>query len=222
MCRPSSSSRRAAGDGSVVTESGPAEWASIDERHALAESVRRLLDAVVTTGASPAELSTAAAAIEQVAASLARSVVRQDIATEPDSYRAHMSLVSGPAHPVAPQLTLERTQDGAVGDVVVGPVFQGGPGLVHGGIIALLIDHAMGFVANRSDRPAMTVQLTLRYRRPTPLGVPLTVTARLDRIEGRKLHLSASITARGQLTAQADAIFLRLTADNVERVFAQG
>ncbi len=205
-----------------MTEPDQAEWGSIVERRALAESVRRLLDAVVTTGASPAELSAAAVAIDQVTASLAESVVRQDPAVEPDSYRAHMSLVGGLSHPAAPQLTMQLTPDGAIGDVVVGPVFQGGPGLVHGGIIALLIDHAMGYVANRSDRPAMTVQLTLRYHRPTPLGVPLTVTVSLDRVEGRKLHLSASITARGQVTVRADAIFLRLTAGDLQRVFAQG
>jgi acyl-coenzyme A thioesterase PaaI-like protein len=98
-------------------------------------------------------------------------------------------------------------------------VFQGGPGLVHGGIIALLIDHAMGYVANQSDRPAMTASLTLRYRRPTPLGEPLTVAVRLDREVGRKLHLSATISAGGHVTAEADAIFVRLTEDNLERVF---
>ncbi len=207
----------------MVTQPGPAQWASADERRALAESIRSLLDVVVTTGASPAELSAAAAAIDQVTASLAGSVVRQDPAVTPDSYRTHMSLVGGLSHPVAPQLTLARMHDGAVGDVVVGPVFQGGPGLVHGGIIALLIDHAMGYVANnRPDRPAMTVQLTLRYVRPTPLGVPLTVAAHLDRIDGRKLHLSASVTAGGHVTVQADATFLRLTPGNLERVFAQG
>jgi acyl-coenzyme A thioesterase PaaI-like protein len=198
-----------------------AEWASSEERRALGESVRRLLDVVVTTGASPAELGSAAADIDEIAARLAGSVVRQAPAVDPDSYRAHMSLVGGRSHPVAPELLLELTADGAVGNVVVGPAFQGGPGLVHGGISALLIDHAMGYLANGLSEPAMTVRLTLRYRQPTPLGEPLTVTARLDRVDGRKLHLSASIAARGRVTVDADAIFLKLTPDNLEHVFAR-
>ena len=139
-----------------------------------------------------------------------------------DSYRAHMSLVGGISHPTAPQLTMELHGDGGTGEVVIGPVFQGGPGLVHGGIIALLIDHAMGCVAARPDRPAMTVQLAMRYHRPTPLGVPLTVSVTLDRIEGRKLHLSATITAQDQVTVEADAIFLTLTTDNLATVFRRG
>jgi acyl-coenzyme A thioesterase PaaI-like protein len=182
----------------------------------LGESVRRLLEAVVTTGATPDDLAAAATAVDSVTAALAAAARPPARTSGTDGYPR---LVGDPAHPVAPQLTLQLTDDGAVGHVEVGPVFQGGPGLVHGGIIALLIDHAMGYVANQSDRPAMTASLTLRYRRPTPLGEPLTVAVRLDREVGRKLHLSATISAGGHVTAEADAIFVRLTEDNLERVF---
>jgi len=175
---------------------------------------------VVQTGASPADLQAAAVAIDSVTASLAGPVVRAGLAIDADSYRAQMSLVGGLSHPAAPQLVLEETEHGVTGEVTVGTVFQGGPGLVHGGILALLIDHAMGCVAAGPQRPAMTVRLSLRYRRPTPIGVPLTVAARLDRIEGRKLHLSATISAEGQVTVEADAIFLTLTTRNLQSVFA--
>jgi acyl-coenzyme A thioesterase PaaI-like protein len=129
-----------------------------------------------------------------------------------------MSLVGGLSHPAAPQLELEVTEHGGTGQVTVGPAFQGGPGLVHGGILALLIDHATGCVAARPERPAMTVRLSLRYRWPTPIGVPLTVAVRVDRIEGRKLHLSATISADGQVTVDSDAIFLTLTTENLASV----
>jgi acyl-coenzyme A thioesterase PaaI-like protein len=195
------------------------EWAASDERRSLGASVRRLLDTVVTTGAGPAELLAAAAAVDQITARLAATTVRQNHVIEPDSYPAHMSLVGGVSHPAAPQLVLAATGDGAAGYVTIGPVFQGGPGLVHGGIIALLVDHAMGYVANRAMEPAMTVRLAIRYRRPTPLGIPLTVAARMDRVEGRKLHLSASITASGEVTAAAEGLFLRLTQGNLDQVF---
>jgi acyl-coenzyme A thioesterase PaaI-like protein len=130
-----------------------------------------------------------------------------------------MSLVGGWSHPIAPQLNMDVREDGGSGEVVVGRLFQGGPGLCHGGVVALLIDHAMGCVANRPDRPAMTVRLDLRYRRPTPLEVPLTVAVRLDRIEGRQLHLSATVTARDEITVEADGVFLILTTENLDAVF---
>lgn len=196
-------------------------WSPSQERTTLAEALRRLLDVVVQSGASPAELRAAAIAIDSVADRLAGPVLRADMAIDGDSYRSHMSLVGGLSHPAAPQLVLEQNEHGVSGEVTVGPVFQGGPGLVHGGVLALLIDHAMGCVAAGPQRPAMTVQLSLRYRRPTPIGVPLTVAAQLDRIEGRKLHLSATISAGGQVTVAADAIFLALTTENLESVFAR-
>ncbi len=198
------------------------DWSPSDERRELGEALRRLLDVVVRTGAAPAELKAAAVTVDELTASLAETTLQTDMSVHQDSYRAHMSLVGGLSHPIAPQLTLALDGDGGTGEVVVGPLFQGGPGLVHGGTIALLIDHAMGCVAARPDRPAMTVRLAIRYRRPTPLGVPLTVAITLDRIEGRKLHLSATITAAGEVTVEADAIFLTLTSENMESVFSRG
>jgi acyl-coenzyme A thioesterase PaaI-like protein len=193
------------------------------ERRELGESLRRLLDVAVRTGASPEELRAAADVIDGLTAKLAGTTLRTSMATDADSYRAHMSLVGGLSHPIAPQLAMELDDDGGgSGEVVVGPLFQGGPGLVHGGVIALLIDHAMGCVAARAGRPAMTVRLGLRYRRPTPLGVLLSVSVSLDRIEGRQLHLSASIAADGQVTVEADAVFLVLTAENMAAVFGFG
>jgi acyl-coenzyme A thioesterase PaaI-like protein len=195
------------------------DWEPTDERRELGESLRRLVDVVVQTGAGPAELKAATAAIDELTARLSTPKLRTDHSIAANSYRAHLSLVGGLSHPVAPQLQMDVAGDFGRGEVVIGPVFQGGPGLVHGGILALLIDHAMGNVAARADRPAMTVQLAMRYRRPTPLGVPLTVTVRLDRTEGRRLHLTAEITANGEVTVDAEAVFLKLTEHNLATVF---
>jgi acyl-coenzyme A thioesterase PaaI-like protein len=196
------------------------DWSPSAERRELGEALRRLLDVVVRTGAEPGELKAAAAAIDELTARLSRSKVQVAMSVDPDSYRSHMSLVGGLAHPVAPQLIMRVEGDAGRGEVTVGSVFEGGPGLVHGGIIALLIDHAMGCVAARADRPAMTVSLTVRYSRPTPLGVPLTVEVSLDQTAGRQLHLSASITANGERSVEADAVFLVLTAENLATVFS--
>jgi acyl-coenzyme A thioesterase PaaI-like protein len=206
--------------GNAPTEADVVEWAPSEERRELGESLRRLLEVVVRTGASPAELGAAAATIDAVTERLAASpAVRFEMSVAPSSYRSHMSLVGGLSHPIAPQLAMQVDERGGSGEVVVGTLFQGGPGLVHGGVIALLIDHAMGCVAASPERPAMTVSLTLRYRRPTPIEVPLTVSVSLDEIAGRQLHLSATVSAGGQVTVEADAVFLTLTTENLATVF---
>jgi acyl-coenzyme A thioesterase PaaI-like protein len=133
-----------------------------------------------------------------------------------------MSLVGGTAHPVAPQLHTTATPDGVAGTVVLGPSYEGGPGLVHGGVLSLLFDHAMGQALFVVGWSAMTVSLEVRYKAPTPLEVPLAVTARLDRREGRKLFVTAEVTAGGRVTAQAQGVFVQLTAANVAQIFAPG
>jgi len=203
-----------------MTQPADVDWEPTEERRELGEALRRLLDVVVRTGAPPEDMRAAAAAIDEMTAKLATSTVRADNSVVAGSYRAHMSLVGGLSHPVAPQLRMDVNGDAGRGDVVLGPALEGGPGLAHGGVLALLIDHAMGCVAAGPRRPAMTVRLMMRYRKPTPLGVPLTVSARLDRIEGRKLHLSAEIIANGQVTVDAEAIFLTLTRKNLATVFS--
>jgi acyl-coenzyme A thioesterase PaaI-like protein len=205
--------------GNIAAETDEIEWAPSPERQALAEALRRLLDVAVNTGAGPAELGAAAAVIDEVTANLAGPVIRADFSIEPNSYRSHMSLVGGVSHPIAPQLHMEVAGNSASGVVAVSKLFEGGPGLCHGGIVALLVDHAMGCVANQASRPAMTVRLTLHYRRPTPIEVPLTVSVRLDRIEGRQLHLSATVATPDEVTVEADGIFLVLTSENLGAVF---
>lgn len=205
--------------GNIAAEAAEVEWAPSPERRALAEALRRLLDVAVETGAGPEQLGAAAAAIDEVTASISGAVIRPDFSIEPNSYRSHMSLVGGLSHPIAPQLDMDVDGDAGSGVVVVSRLFEGGPGLCHGGVVALLVDHAMGCVANRQDRPAMTVRLTLRYRRPTPIEVPLTLSVRIDRIEGRQVHLSARVAARGEVTVEADGVFLVLTSENLGTVF---
>jgi predicted thioesterase len=55
----------------------------------------------------------------------------------------------------------------------------------------------------------MTATLELRYRRPTPLGVPLTVEAKASRVEGRKIYASGTIAGPdGRVTVEATAMFV--------------
>ena len=56
-------------------------------------------------------------------------------------------------------------------DVVLGAAYEGPPGLVHGGVAAMLLDHLMGETASAGhSRVTLTGTLTMRYRRGTPSG----------------------------------------------------
>ena len=190
--------------------------AAPDGADRLGTAVRALADAVVRSGASVDELERAAATVEELTADLTAAPQVQHVH---DSPYHPMSLVGGTAHPTAPQLHTVRTADGVAGTVVLGPAYEGGPGLAHGGILSLLFDHAMGqalFVAGHS---AMTVSLEVRYRAPTPLGVPLAVSATVDGRDGRKLFVAAQVAVEGKVTAEARGVFVQLTSANVAQIF---
>lgn len=86
----------------------------------------------------------------------------------------------------------------------IAPEFQGGPGFVHGGIIATLLDEVMAKVSRFEKDYAVTASLNIEYRKPVPIGEELTVegweTGREGRFrirEGEIRNSSGAVLARG-------------------------
>lgn len=65
--------------------------------------------------------------------------------------------------------------------------FEGYPGIVHGGILATILDEAVGRVAMAGDhhRFMMTVNMKVQYRLPIPVDTEVKVIAKAIRIRGR-------------------------------------
>jgi acyl-coenzyme A thioesterase PaaI-like protein len=196
-------------------------WVANPERQRLADATREFLDAVVRTGADATTLASVASEVSALTARLARPTFQRTLDITPDSYRREMSLVSGRSHPFAPQLELREMAEGYAATFTLGPSWEGAPGLVHGGAVSLLFDHVMAWATTRTGEPApsMTATMSLAYRRPTPLGVPLTITARVDRASGRKVSISASLVADGQVCVEGSALFIKLTDEHYDRVY---
>lgn len=117
--------------------------------------------------------------------------------------------VSGPENAIAPPLHLHVTDDGAVtGVTTLGLPYQGPPGHVHGGVSALLLDHALGVANHAAGTTGMTAQLTVRYRRPMPLFEPLTVTCRQLSVEGQRIRTSGTIAVNGEDCVLAEGLFV--------------
>lgn len=97
------------------------------------------------------------------------------------------------------------------------------PGYVYGGLIASLIDcHATGTASAAAYRaegrpmdsePALrfvTASLHVDFVRPTPLGVPLEVRANVKEIKGRKVVMSATLSANGEVCAKGEVVAVRM------------
>lgn len=122
-------------------------------------------------------------------------------------------VVSGRANPMGIAARLWREGDEAVCQVTLGPAFEGAPGRAHGGVVAALLDEAMGLALSISGSPGFTGRLAVTYRAPTPLGVPLEARSRLTARDGRKLTISAELRADGELLAQAEGLFISVDTD---------
>src|SRR5512139_1506031 len=97
------------------------------------------------------------------------------------------------------------------------------PGYVYGGLIASIIDcHGTGTAAAAAYRaegrgmdtePALrflTGSLHVEYLRPTPLGVPLEVRGRVKEIKGRKVTVSATVSAKGEVCARGEVVAIQM------------
>ena len=184
----------------------------------LADALRRVTDQIVLTAADQQRLDEAAALVEQAADLLAPDTPAWALSMpsfepddDPHTYFPFSPQI-GHFNPLAPPLSVwvEGETVHATGNL--GAAYEGPPGCVHGGIIASLFDEILGVANITAGVGAMTGTLTIRYRKPTPLCTDLTLTARCDRIEGRKVFTSGTIHANGVLTAEAEGIFIRVAA----------
>jgi uncharacterized protein (TIGR00369 family) len=183
----------AAGAGPFGTRADPALLTALAS---LAARTRELVEAVVFSEAAIAELDAAAAEIG-------------DLATRLGSRRQPRDPVSGEANPLAPPIRIAATPEGtARAEFILGPVYEGPPDAVHGGICAAILDSLLGSAAAAGDRPGMTARLTLSYLRPTPLGVPLVAEAWIRGVERRTTIVDGRIlNERGELTVEATGEF---------------
>ena len=120
-------------------------------------------------------------------------------------------VVSGDANPMGLDVQFFREGDEAVSRVVLGPAFEGAPNRAHGGVVAAVFDDLMGFVLTIHESPAYTAELTVRYRRPTPVGEEIEFRARLADRKGRRLHIEAEATdSEGTKIATAEGLFITI------------
>ena len=90
--------------------------------------------------------------------------------------------------------------------------FQGAPGIVHGGLVAALLDEACGQVARSALSPTVTSRLEVRFLAPAPVEQELRVLAQLTEVEERRATCEATVQDESGLLlahARAECIHVR-------------
>ena len=117
----------------------------------------------------------------------------------------------GGANDAGMKLTFE--QDNAkrkiVGRFILGEAYQGGGGMAHGGIIATLLDEAMGKVCRFREVRAVTAELTVQYLKPVEVDQEIIVEGFETDQKGRNLFLAGEIRNNaGEVLARGSGRFV--------------
>jgi uncharacterized protein (TIGR00369 family) len=95
--------------------------------------------------------------------------------------------------------------------------FQGPPGHAHGGIIATILDEAMGKVNKFRGVVAFTKSMDIRYLKPVPLHTQLRAVGYERQVEGREHHNSAEIrNLAGEVLATSEGVFIAMDLDRIK------
>jgi uncharacterized protein (TIGR00369 family) len=97
--------------------------------------------------------------------------------------------------------------------------FVGPPGHAHGGIIATILDEAMGKVNKLRNVIALTGRMEVDYLKPVPLATPLIVEGWEVRVDGREhIHAAEIRNGDGEVLAESKGTFIEI---DPHRMFAK-
>ncbi len=111
------------------------------------------------------------------------------------------------------RFTSDEERDCFVCRFRLGKRYTGPPGHSHGGIIATILDEAMGKVNKLRHVVAVTSEITVNYLKPVPLKQPLRVESREVKVKGRKhINMAEILNEKGEVLARSQGLFIAVDA----------
>jgi acyl-coenzyme A thioesterase PaaI-like protein len=173
-------------------------------------AVRRLQDIAVSANPDGSVWGDAAVLIEDVCRRLEEHSAPEGVAPA-----GRTTDLPGNGHPLMPPWQVVESR---ADEVTMRGHFTrfhvGGNGAVHGGVIPLFYDWHFGMVVSAAGRPdSRTAYLHVEYRRVTPTDEVLQSRAWIDRVDGRKLFVRATMAdASGNVLSEANGLMIKLLA----------
>jgi acyl-coenzyme A thioesterase PaaI-like protein len=204
----------------------PGNAPQAESEHArLVESVRRLIEAVVTVQAPPAVLVAATDAIDRVIGELRPHVPSPPpprypttmTASDPASLMPYDPIM-GRLSPLAAPVRFTWQDPKAIGRVSFTKPYEGPPGCVHGGVIAAVFDQVFNVANVMRGVAGPTKKLEVRFRRPTPLGVAVAFEGWQERVEGREIHAAGRLLAGDEVCVEARGCFAQVPVERIMRL----
>jgi hypothetical protein len=195
------------------------------ELRALADSVRRLIDITVKNVATSEWTAAAAAEIDALADRLQAQVPAEILpryAGPPEHDRDphdyfQFDCMLGLYNPIALPVEMEWQAPRAIGRACFGTPYEGPPGCLHGAILAGVFDQVFNVANLMGDVAGPTVELSLRYKKPTPLHTPLVFEAWVESAEERRTTTRGHVRHGDTVTVEAVGVFARIDRNRILR-----
>ncbi|MGB9592497.1 MAG: PaaI family thioesterase, partial [Candidatus Kryptoniota bacterium] len=131
--------------------------------------------------------------------------------------------ICGMENPVGLHLHFEEKAPGEVtADCVLDERYQGYPGIVHGGIVAAMLDEVSGRALMgdaKNPRFMYTAKMNIRYRKHVPVGEPLHLVGKVGKDRGRTAIAYASITDQNNnVLAECESLLVDVPPDDYRDV----
>ena len=98
--------------------------------------------------------------------------------------------------------------------------FEGGPGLVHGGILSTVLDDIMGYATFTQNLFCVTANLNVNFRAPSPVDKEFELYAWVKEVDGNKVYAESVIQSEDSIHVEADGLFINIGQDGARQYFS--
>ena len=132
--------------------------------------------------------------------------------TKPLKDEPNICFGCSPNNPIGLKMVFEDDGDVCRSYFTARPEHMGWNDVVHGGLVATMLDEAMGKWLWERGFITMTAEMTIRYSKAVPVGETLTVESSGVSQKGRLIEMAGKvILPDGSVAARAKAKFLKVT-----------
>jgi acyl-coenzyme A thioesterase PaaI-like protein len=136
-----------------------------------------------------------------------------------DSTEYQINFIHGLRNPTGLHLQYHLEGDRVVTSWTPTADHAGFPGLVHGGLIAAVLDDVMGRCSVLQLRWVVTGRMETRFREGAPIGAPLRITGWSTRFTRSVMRAEASMTLEtGAVVAEATGTYLPVPRQMLARM----
>ena len=112
----------------------------------------------------------------------------------------------GKENPIGLKMKFEEIDENTVlSKIALNKNFQGWNGIIHGGIVATMLDEAAAYLCGyKFNVGCVTAEIKVKYRIPTPTDNEISVYAKFEKKKGPLLYIKSFIKYKEKITAEAD------------------